>query len=377
MGTAGNRNHEEILKPFREQLYNEDLLHDGDSIGTDDETLLRFLRARKFDITQAKKMFTECQNWRKTVAGIGIDELYKEIDPFDYPEREAVFECWPMWFHKKGRPLNIHFFGNMNLNKLYKSCTPERHWKTVIVNCESLTREILPAASRCAGRDIGSTFVIVDLKGFGLGAFWQMKSLAKGAFQISQDYYPETMGQLAIINAPSTFTTIWAVIKQWLAKETTEKVDILGSDYKDVLLSLIDAENLPTSLGGNCSCAEDGGCHLSGAGPWRDGRVGWGPKAEEKHRANKLAESTLGATTGDNQTPGSENSSADESFASAVSVEKQKKKKTISDNILSLFVNIIAFNALGSNFYPCSIALPMLAARQCVHGDKGASDDES
>ena len=63
--------------------------------------------------------------------GIGIDELYKRIDPFDvsyvmpscwrlslkvilvliimtaclnrcsqYPEREAVFDCWPMWFHK-------------------------------------------------------------------------------------------------------------------------------------------------------------------------------------------------------------------------------------------------------------------------------------
>lgn len=54
---------------------------------------------------------------------------------------------------------------------------------------------------------------------------------------------------------------------------------ILGSDYKDVLLDLVDAENLPSSLGGTCVCAEAGGCELSGAGPWQEGRVGWGPKA--------------------------------------------------------------------------------------------------
>ena len=28
-------------------------------------------------------MFKDCQEWRKTVEGVGIDELYKRIDPFD------------------------------------------------------------------------------------------------------------------------------------------------------------------------------------------------------------------------------------------------------------------------------------------------------
>jgi hypothetical protein len=92
------------------------------------------------------------------------------------------------------------------------------------------------------------------------------------------------MGQLAIVNAPSSFTFIWSIIKPWLSKETAAKVDILGSDYRDVLLDLVDAENLPRMLGGSCTCGEDedgnGGCQLSCAGPWKEGRVGWGPNAK-------------------------------------------------------------------------------------------------
>jgi len=71
-------------------------------------------------------------------------------------------------------------------------------------------------------------------------------------------------------------------MRPWLSKETAAKVEVLGTDYKKVLLELIDEENLPALLGGSCTCDEAGGCHLSGAGPWQDGRVGWGPKAMEK-----------------------------------------------------------------------------------------------
>lgn len=58
------------------------------------------------------------------------------------------------------------------------------------------------------------------------------------------------------------------MIKPWLSKETVGKVDILGSNYKEVLLDLIDEENLPASLGGGCTC--EGGCEYSFAGPWKE-----------------------------------------------------------------------------------------------------------
>lgn len=68
---------------------------------------------------------------------------------------------------KRGRPLNIHHFGRINTTELYKGISPERFWQAFIVNADSLTREVLPAASSAAGRHIDGAFVIVDLKGFG------------------------------------------------------------------------------------------------------------------------------------------------------------------------------------------------------------------
>nr|GAT60294.1 predicted protein [Mycena chlorophos] len=275
--------HVEVLEQFRNQVESEGILHEGDTIGTDDETLLRFLRARKFDLKQSKKMLSDAQQWRKSVR---LDELYQETDPFDYPEREAVFNCWPLYFHKldkKGRPVNIHHLGTVDFPKLYKTCTPERHFESLLVNAECLPREVLPACTRVAGRPVSTVLVIIDLTGFSLSKFWQMKNLARTSFQISQDYFPETMGQLAIVNAPASFAFIWSMIKPWLSKETQAKVDIFGNDYQKHLLQLVDADALPAVLGGECRC--EVGCHQSSVGPWLDGRVGWGPKSKGEEAA--------------------------------------------------------------------------------------------
>lgn len=80
------------------------------------------------------------------------------------------------------------------------------------------------------------------------------------------------MSKLAIVNAPMGFSMIWSFMRPWLAKETVEKVDILGSNYKSVLLDLVDPENLPESLGGTCTCDGLGGCRMSNAGPWMTDR---------------------------------------------------------------------------------------------------------
>jgi hypothetical protein len=38
-------------------------------------------------------MIQDCQEWRRTVEGVGIDELYRRIDPFDVRGYHFDFGC--------------------------------------------------------------------------------------------------------------------------------------------------------------------------------------------------------------------------------------------------------------------------------------------
>lgn len=90
------------------------------------------------------------------------------------------------------------------------------------------------------------------------------------ASKVGQDYYPEIMGQMFIVNAPMLFTGVWAVVKGFLDERTRQKIKILGGKYQKELLEIVDPANLPDFLGGTCTCKEFGGCMYSNAGPWND-----------------------------------------------------------------------------------------------------------
>ena len=108
----------------------------------------------------------------------------------------------------------------------------------------------------------------MDLKGVGLSKATQVYSYIKQVSGISQNYYPERLGKLYIINAPWGFSGIFSVVKGYLDPVTVSKIHVLGSGYQKELLAQVPKENLPEVVGGSCNCP--GGCQLSDVGPWRD-----------------------------------------------------------------------------------------------------------
>jgi hypothetical protein len=70
------------------------------------------------------------------------------------------------------------------------------------------------------------------------------------AGEIGQDYYPEILGQLWILNAPWVFKTLWSFIKVFLSETTLDKVKICGAGYEKELHEAISPENLPECYGG-------------------------------------------------------------------------------------------------------------------------------
>ncbi|KAI9822118.1 MAG: cytosolic factor, phosphatidylinositol/phosphatidylcholine transfer protein [Thelocarpon impressellum] len=228
-------------------------------------TLLRFLRARKFQVELAKQMFIECEKWRKDFK---VDELVKT---FDYKEKPQMFEYYPQYYHKTdkdGRPVYIEQLGKIDLPAMYKITTAERMLQNLVVEYENVSDPRLPACSRKAGALLETCCSIMDLKGVGLSRVSSVYSYVKQASAISQNYYPERLGKLYLINAPWGFSSVFGVIKGFLDPVTVGKIHVLGAGYQPELLAQVPAENLPKQFGGSCEC--DGGCALSDQGPWQD-----------------------------------------------------------------------------------------------------------
>ncbi|ODQ80372.1 hypothetical protein BABINDRAFT_132805 [Babjeviella inositovora NRRL Y-12698] len=243
----------------------------------DDATLLRFLRARKFDIVRAREMWEACEKWR---AEFGTNTI---LEDFHYEEKPIIAKLYPQYYHKtdiEGRPVYIEELGSVNITEMYKITTQERMLKNLVWEYESFVKYRLPACSREAGYLVETSCTILDLKGISISAASQVYGYVKEASAIGQLYYPERMGKFYLINAPFGFSTAFKLFKPFLDPVSVAKIFILGSSYKKDLLKQIPEANLPVKFGGTSTSDEAaGGLYLADSGPWRDPKF-IGPEGE-------------------------------------------------------------------------------------------------
>lgn len=262
--------HEDFLTPsqqeallwLRHSLQDKGALRKRDS----DADLLRFLRARSFDVPKARAMYEAMLDWRKEIGADTIKETFR------FPERKAAKEMYPHFHHKTdkiGRPVYVERYGQLHLEDLLKITTLDRLLLYHIKEWEILIDWKFPACSKAAGRPISQSLTILDLKGVTMKHLSkQVRSFMQKITRIDQDYYPEYLGRMLIVNAPTSFKAMWQLVKPWLDKQTQKKIEVHGSNFTGKLLELVDTENLPEFLGGSCRCP--GGCENSDAGPWNE-----------------------------------------------------------------------------------------------------------
>ncbi|KAJ3206131.1 cytosolic factor, phosphatidylinositol/phosphatidylcholine transfer protein [Entophlyctis luteolus] len=201
----------------------------------------------------------------------------------------AAMKFYPRWYHKVdklGRPVYIEQLGMLDLQRLFSVSTEERMQRNHVHEYERLIKYRLAACSIKFNRHFEQSTVIMDLKNVALSTFPSVYGIVKSVSAIAQDYYPEMLGKMFVINAPMLFTGVWSLVKPMLDEVTVRKIVILGPTYLPTLLETIDSENLPRCLGGTCtSCPE--GCEHSDIGPWNDGSVEGYPKPEFEQIAIK------------------------------------------------------------------------------------------
>ncbi|XP_062079114.1 phosphatidylinositol/phosphatidylcholine transfer protein SFH13-like [Humulus lupulus] len=257
---------ESAVQDFRRRLVDRDLLpprHD------DYYTLLRFLKARDFNIEKTIQMWEEMLNWRKEY---GTDTI---LEDFEFEELEEVLQYYPQGYHgvdKEGRPVYIERLGKAHPSKLMRITTIERYLKYHVQEFEKAIQEKFPACSIAAKRQICSTTTILDVNGLGVKNFTRTAAnLLAAMTKIDNSYYPETLHRMYIVNAgPGFKKMLWPAAQKFLDAKTIGKIQVLEPKSLCKLFEVIDSSELPDFLGGSCTCSTEGGCLRSNKGPWND-----------------------------------------------------------------------------------------------------------
>ncbi|OAY85398.1 Phosphatidylinositol/phosphatidylcholine transfer protein SFH6 [Ananas comosus] len=185
----------QAVDAFRQSLLLDELLpakHD------DYHMMLRFLKARKFDIEKAKHMWADMLQWRKEY---GTDTI---VEDFEYTELSEVLQYYPHGYHgvdKEGRPVYIERLGKVDPNKLMQVTTMDRYVRYHgLKNFSKTAREL-----------------IVRLQ------------------KIDNDNYPEVLGTKFQSKLAEIIDSRWSfVVKHNMKKGSDTSTAESGSDAEDI-----------------------------------------------------------------------------------------------------------------------------------------------
>ncbi|XP_062571602.1 SEC14-like protein 2 [Saccostrea cucullata] len=234
-----SKEQEDCLKKFKERV--QDVLKPPH----DDHYLLRWLRARNFDLKKSETMLRNHVAWR-------AQENVENIQDWECPEViQKYFTGGLFGKDVDGCPVWIDPFGQIDLKGMLKSAKKADIIRAKVQLLEKLHNKTFPEFSAERGKRIDSLVILYDLAKLG------MKHLYKPGVDaycemltMFEDHYPETLKYAIVINAPRFFPIAYNIVKPFLSEATAKKTIILGTNYRDTLYRYISPEELPVCYGG-------------------------------------------------------------------------------------------------------------------------------
>eukprot|EP01068_Selenidium_serpulae_P016857 Selendium_serpulae@DN6329_c0_g1_i3.p2 len=246
-----------VLKEVKQEFPS---AHDDPRFG--DSFFLRFIKARQFHEGKARHMLRDYFEWRDKYE---VDKIVREAV---FPMASSVKQYYPHGYHgvdKRGRPIYIEALGKVDVKHVLSIIQPSDLIQYFVQEYEHLVEVILPSCSQQCGTPVDQTLTVLDLQGLNLMTHFtkQTRGLVRQVTSLSQNFYPELLGQMIIVNAPTYFTMVWNFVKPLLDEKTVAKISF-GSEK---LRELVDPDQLPMFLGGTRDAPD---WYLSNFGPWAD-----------------------------------------------------------------------------------------------------------
>ncbi|XP_044514812.1 SEC14-like protein 3 isoform X1 [Gracilinanus agilis] len=232
---------EEALAQFRKNV--QDVL--AELRNPDDYFLLRWLRARNFDLQKSEAMLRKHVAFRKQE---DLDNILSWQPPKVLQLYDAGGFCG---YDREGCPVWLDITGNIDPKGLIYSTSKEELIKKRTQILEFLLREC-ELQSEKLGKKIETFLIVFDLENLGLKHLWKPATeVYQEFFSILDQNFPETVKNLIVVKAPKIFPIAFNLVKSFISEETRKKILILGANWKEGLLKLISPEELPVQFGGS------------------------------------------------------------------------------------------------------------------------------
>lgn len=200
-----------------------------------DALVLRFLRARKWDVDNALVMLVSTMNWRATEVHVDDDimkngeatmvEKSKSSDPKakqlgeDFMAQIRMGKSYLHGLDDKGRPICVV---RVRLHHQGEQCEE---------SLERYTVYLIETARMVLRPPVDTATILFDMTGFSMANmdYTPVKFMIK-CFEAN---YPESLGSVLVHKSPWIFQGIWKIIKGWLDPVVASKVHFTNN-IKDV-----------------------------------------------------------------------------------------------------------------------------------------------
>ncbi|KAF4650025.1 hypothetical protein FOL47_001510 [Perkinsus chesapeaki] len=208
-------------------LWNQDLCPcPDDQLHKDarDIVLLKFLRAREFDVDKARSMMVNCLKWRREadIQSIINMKVPPEFEGHDSP---------PEYKDKEGRPILLTTFGTMDPAKVFGNVNAFVRYRVMVFE-----RAIAHLSFRR-----GEAETLLQIHDYtGVPMVFQESSLKKAvnaSTHVFADCYPEFKGVTIFANFPTPFVLLFKAMSVFIPAKTYKKFQLANASQTPSKLS--------------------------------------------------------------------------------------------------------------------------------------------